>query len=165
MAVVSATPAFAVPGYTFTKMFGKEVNTSTASTCLATELANCKTGVTGAEPGQFNTPRGIAVDPATVAGVAGDIYVADSGNFRVQKLGPAGEFILMFGREVNETKVAEFNEAGNPHKITAAEENLCTQAEVSGGAKCKIGVVSAARAQLPSRNRTRSRSIARPPVL
>jgi hypothetical protein len=46
----------------------------------------------------------------------------------------------MFGREVDETKVNEFKEAGNPHKITEAEENVCTAAS---GDVCTSGVQSA----------------------
>jgi DNA-binding beta-propeller fold protein YncE len=38
-------------------------------------------GTTGSGDGQFNSPRGIAVDSS------GNIYVADTGNHRVQKFG------------------------------------------------------------------------------
>jgi DNA-binding beta-propeller fold protein YncE len=43
-------------------------------------------GERGSEPGQFHGPRGVGVD------AAGNIYVSDSGNWRVQKIGPDGAF-------------------------------------------------------------------------
>lgn len=42
--------------------------------------------------GQFNAPRGVATD------AAGNIYVADTGNARVQKFSPEGNFLAAFGK-------------------------------------------------------------------
>lgn len=83
-------------------------------------------------PGALVEAHGIAVAANT-----GDVYVADRGGERVIEYSEAGTFILMFGREVNETKTSEFNEPGNPHQITEAEENLCT---LASGNTCKVGV-------------------------
>jgi tripartite motif-containing protein 71 len=44
-------------------------------------------GSTGSKPGQFLRPQGISVDPS------GNVYVADTGNHRVQKFDPQGRFI------------------------------------------------------------------------
>jgi DNA-binding beta-propeller fold protein YncE len=44
-----------------------------------------------AEPGKFWGPRGIAVDPQ------GNLYVTDTGNKRVQKFSPDGQFIQLWG--------------------------------------------------------------------
>jgi hypothetical protein len=49
-------------------------------------------GSTGSEAGQFNGPKGVAVDQATH-----DVYVADSGNHRVDKFDEAGVFIEAWG--------------------------------------------------------------------
>ncbi|HEX2097250.1 MAG TPA: hypothetical protein VHF50_07780, partial [Solirubrobacterales bacterium] len=49
-------------------------------------------GVTG---GLFENPRGVAVVEST-----GQVYVADTGNDRIQRLSAAGEFELAFGRGV-----------------------------------------------------------------
>src|SRR5437660_10191424 len=49
-------------------------------------------GSAGAGRGEFNDPRGLATDGA------GDLYVADHGNNRVQKLGPTGRFLGIWGR-------------------------------------------------------------------
>jgi len=64
----------------------------------------CFAGSEGHGAGQFNWPQGVTVD------ANGDLYVAEvpkfgegSEGFRVQKFTPSGEFILMFGREVNKT--------------------------------------------------------------
>lgn len=47
-------------------------------------------GSHGSLPGEFDNPRGITVDPY------GDIYVADSGNNRVEKFTSTGKFLLSF---------------------------------------------------------------------
>jgi NHL repeat len=78
--------------------------------------------------GVLSGPQGIAVDQSS-----GDVYVADAGEARVEKFGPAGEFILMFGRDVNKTKAAEV--------ATQAEKDVCTAVEVSLDAvECQAGV-------------------------
>jgi DNA-binding beta-propeller fold protein YncE len=50
------------------------------------------TGGQGKGRGQFDKPRGVATD------ADGNIYVADSGNSRIQKFSPDGEFISVFGK-------------------------------------------------------------------
>ena len=49
-------------------------------------------GETGSEPGQFATPTNIAIDDQ------GNIYVSETGGFRVQKLAQKGEPLTIFGR-------------------------------------------------------------------
>ena len=93
-------------------------------------------GSQGEAAGQFQLPRGVAVDESSDAS-KGDVYVADQNNDRVEKFDAVGDFVLMFGREVNETKVNEFNEAGNPHNVEEWEENVCAAAS---GNTCKTGV-------------------------
>ena len=61
----------------------------------------CKSGASGEGIGQFNAPRGIAID--NTPGGNGDVYVVDDNNFRVQKFTAAGTPILMFGKQVNKT--------------------------------------------------------------
>src|SRR5262245_6234 len=48
-------------------------------------------GTLGSGAGQFNWPRGIGVD------AAGNVYVADSGNDRVEKFTAGGAFITAWG--------------------------------------------------------------------
>ena len=50
----------------------------------------CKAGIEGSGAGQLTRPGGLAVDGA------GGVYVWDRENHRVQKFGPAGNFLLMF---------------------------------------------------------------------
>ncbi|HEY73950.1 MAG: hypothetical protein B6I35_13355 [Anaerolineaceae bacterium 4572_32.2] len=50
-------------------------------------------GSEGAAPGQFQMPRDVAVGPD------GSVYVVDSGNDRIQKFTPDGEFVAAWGRE------------------------------------------------------------------
>lgn len=71
----------------------------------------CQTGTSGDGRGQLNRPVGLAVDDA------GNVYVYEWENLRVQKFSPAGEFLVMFGGEVNKTKVDE--------AAPEAEQNVC----------------------------------------
>jgi len=50
-------------------------------------------GGLGGEPGLFDNPRGIAVDKA------GNIYVADKDNNRIQKFSKEGDLITLIGKE------------------------------------------------------------------
>ncbi|HYP55461.1 MAG TPA: hypothetical protein VEQ41_04070, partial [Solirubrobacterales bacterium] len=82
----------------------------------------CKAGAAGPGKGQLNWPMGLAVDPS------GNVYVFEFLNRRVQKFSSEGEFLLMFGGDVNQTKVGE----GAP----AAQRNLCTD---ESGDVCQAG--------------------------
>ena len=67
-------------------------------------------------------PRSVAVDPAS-----GEVYVVDGTSTRVWKFSSAGEFELLFGKNVNATP-------GTP------TPNLCTAADLqASGAKCGPG--------------------------
>jgi hypothetical protein len=92
----------------------------------------CQAGQSGgASAGQL--PDGKA---GRVAGVAldatGDVYIAEGStgnitgeeeNFRVQKFDPEGNFLLMWGGEVNKTSSA----------------NICTKADLEAGDRCGAG--------------------------
>lgn len=95
----------------------------------------CREGVEGPGPGQFgrDSLKGIAVDSQ------GDLYTYESvsageereGNFshnRVQKFTPSGEFLLMFGGDVNEG-------GGTPSN----PGNVCTAADLADGDRCNGG--------------------------
>ena len=69
-------------------------------------------GKEGMGAGEFKGPTGVAVEPST-----GDVYVVDGKNLRVQKFGAAGEFILVFGKSVDETTGADV--------CTAASHDVC----------------------------------------
>ncbi len=70
-------------------------------------------GSPGSGSGQLTNPQGIAVEQ----GGSGAVYVADTGNARVQKFTASGSFVLMFGKGVNQTT------SGNV--CTAASGNTC----------------------------------------
>lgn len=85
----------------------------------------CKGGSGGSAPGQFGAvaetegegPQGIAVD------ASGNVYVVDSENHRIQKFGPDGKFLLMFGGDVN----------------VADGSDVCTAGDIEGGDVCGAG--------------------------
>jgi hypothetical protein len=65
-----------------------------ASPSAAQEYTVTFHGVIGQEGvgfGEFLNPAGISLDPA------GNLYVADSGNHRIQRLTQAGEYTTIFG--------------------------------------------------------------------
>ena len=68
-----------------------------AGTAYALFLQLGQFGSQGSGSGQFQTPKGVAVDQAT-----GDVYVADSGNARVQKFDGTGVFIAAWGYGVTD---------------------------------------------------------------
>jgi hypothetical protein len=78
----------------------------------------CQAGRPGSGPGQFDLLNGIAIDPE------GYVYVSDEANNRVQKFNLSGQFVRMFGREVN----------------TTTGEDVCTQTQVESGDECGAGV-------------------------
>jgi DNA-binding beta-propeller fold protein YncE len=50
-------------------------------------------GGVGSRPGEFNSPRGFSMD------AAGNVYVADDANHRIQKLSNVGEVLAVWGRD------------------------------------------------------------------
>jgi hypothetical protein len=79
-------------------------------------------GQEGTGAGDLHGPTGVAIQQST-----GDVYVVDAKNLRVQKFGPNHEFILAFGKEVDETKISDG---------AASEANVCT---ATSGDVCKAG--------------------------
>lgn len=111
--------------------WGVRTGSAQAETCDATP-PGCRAGLPGGGKGQIAEPHGVALD------AAGNVYVEEvvpetrtfgEKSFRVQKFDPAGNFLLMFGGEVNKTKTALPGSS-------ETERNLCT--EVSGDV-CGVG--------------------------
>ncbi|HET8814502.1 MAG TPA: SMP-30/gluconolactonase/LRE family protein [Solirubrobacterales bacterium] len=80
----------------FVLVFGKEVNKTKVEAggteaeknlCTAASGNVCKAGVAGSGNGQLSAPRGIA------ATSGGNLWVADTGNNRIQKFGSTGNFL------------------------------------------------------------------------
>jgi DNA-binding beta-propeller fold protein YncE len=88
----------------------------------------CQQGLSGEGKGQMEfLLGGIAVDGA------GNVWVGDLENLRVQKFSPSGQFLLMAGGEVNKTKIEE----GAP----AEQQNVCP---VAPGDVCQAGKAGSA---------------------
>ncbi len=78
----------------------------------------------------FELPESVAVSPN------GNVYVSDSRRNRIEELTPTGELVLMFGWDVNKTKVS----ANAPQ----SERNVCTAASTD---TCQAGVRGTAAGQ------------------
>jgi hypothetical protein len=111
----------------FVSMFGEQVNETTGGNiCTAASGNVCQAGAGGSETGALQQPEGITANPST-----GDVYVQDEANWRVDEYTADGQFVAMFGREVNETK----DNATPP--ASEAEKNICTATSKD---TCKAGV-------------------------
>jgi hypothetical protein len=76
-------------GGTLVRMWGWGVDDGTNS--FQTCTSSCEAGIAGSGDGQFNDPMGIGLDST------GNVYVADTGNDRVQKFTSDGNFQMQFG--------------------------------------------------------------------
>ncbi len=85
---------------------------------------NALTGGQGKGRGQFDKPRGVTTD------AAGNTYVADSGNSRIQKFSSEGEFISAFGKpgtgegELREPNAVAIDSAGDIYVVDALNHRL-----------------------------------------
>jgi hypothetical protein len=80
----------------FLAAWGKDVVAGGATgyeVCIA--AASCQAGQAGGRGGELDWPTAIATD------AAGNVYVADTGNQRIQKFDSSGNFLLAWGRDVN----------------------------------------------------------------
>jgi hypothetical protein len=83
----------------FLRAWGWGVQNGEEKLQTCTTGTGCRPGSGGGGAGQFTSPLGTAVDSDPLSASVGDVYVVDAGNNRVEKFGPDGEFLLMFGGE------------------------------------------------------------------
>jgi len=80
--------------------FGKGVDQSTGGDiCTAASHDTCQPGTAGSQAGEFSKPTFVAVDNSTNPSdpSAGDVYVADTANNKIQKFAPDGSLITSWG--------------------------------------------------------------------
>jgi hypothetical protein len=96
-------------------------------------------GSTGSEASQFTgatSPGALAVNGTGAGGVAaGDFYVLDTGNRRIQEFSKTGSFIRMWGKEVDKTP-------GTTHPDTCTAVNI-TAGDTCGAAAAVSGAAGA----------------------
>ena len=99
--------------------WGTKVNKTTGGNiCTIESMDACQPGEFGHEAGGFFYPDSVGVAPN------GNVYVVEGGaNRRVQEFKADGEFVLMFGWNVNKAKVALGAGA------TQEEKDICVKAE------------------------------------
>lgn len=101
--------------------FGEGVRNGAGELQTCTTATGCQAGSQqqNGHPGQID-PRSIGVDP-----VSHDVYVTNFTHLEVEKYSPNGEFILMFGKEVNKTAVAKHASEAEQNVCTASSHDLC----------------------------------------
>jgi hypothetical protein len=143
LALLAASPAGAAPvANRFLPLahFGRGVNKATgANVCGAKE--ECQPGRENDEAGGFFDPKGVAVDNDPASPDFGNVYVADTVNRRVQELTATGQFVRMFGWDVNQTKVEAGAALQSERNVCTAESKDVCQAGVEGAAAGQFGPV------------------------
>ena len=90
----------------------------------------------GEKSNRLSNPSSVAVDDSAGSS-AGDIYVTDPANRRVEKFTSTGEFLFMIGKEVNETEVKQPGSSEAQQDLCTAEsDDICkegTQSSEPGG--------------------------------
>ncbi len=122
------TPAWTVLCGTLACLAALGMAPSGASASQARLLAGTFGAASNPAPFPANPyPLGGSAEHLAVDSTSHDVYVADSGNHRVEKFDAAGNFLFMLGKEVNKGKVEEGGK-------TEAEQNLCAVGE-----ECQAG--------------------------
>jgi hypothetical protein len=141
--------------------------TQALQTCTVT----CHRAIEGAGAGQFESPQGVTVDNNLLSSSRGDVYVLDARNHRVEKFGPEGEFLLMWGGEVNsETKgdvclAGEVCQGGKEGKGQGEFEGLGNEGAIAVGANGAVYVGDSERVQVFSPSGIYQSAIAVPGAL
>jgi hypothetical protein len=83
----------------FLRAWGKDVDSTTAGTgfeiCTAASGDTCQAGTAGGLGGEMSFPVGVATDGA------GNVYVSEGGNHRIQKFDSSGTWQRAWGKNVN----------------------------------------------------------------
>jgi hypothetical protein len=95
----NVTPALAKTIHVFDASFGELVDkTTSANVCTVASEDVCQEGEEGSGNGQFKNPTAVAVNSSTslTEPAAGDVYVVDKGNNRVERFSSTGAFLGQF---------------------------------------------------------------------
>jgi sugar lactone lactonase YvrE len=94
--------------------------------CVAANGDTCRAGTSGALGGELRSPDGVATD------AAGNVYVADADNNRIQKFDSSGNFLRAWGKNVVATGSPD--DTGSGAEICVAASGDTCQAGSVGGA-------------------------------
>ena len=138
--LLAAPAALAAPvpsKLTLTGHFGKEVDKTGADFCTAKEV--CQPGRESGEAGGFLEPRSAAVNEDASSPMFGDVYISDGQNHRVQVLTSSGQFVSMFGWDVDQTKVETSGASQAERNVCTAESKDVCEPGVGGSAPGQFG--------------------------
>jgi hypothetical protein len=108
--------------------------------CTVVSKDTCQPGGESSIAGGFKHPYSVAVAPPVPPATIGNVYVGDITNARVQEFTPTGEFVLMFGWDVNRTKVEEGASQTERNVCTAVSKDVCQAGEPGTGLSGQIGL-------------------------
>src|SRR6266542_2925016 len=110
---------------TWDRAWGKDVvATGGVDFEICTVAADCKAGSVGGLGGELNGPAGVVTD------AAGNVYVADGSNQRIQKFDSSGGFLRAWGKDVAS---AGPGNTGTGFEICVAANGDTCQAGTGGG--------------------------------
>jgi hypothetical protein len=121
LASLAATPARASTGV-WERAWGKDVGGPGVGICIV--AASCQGGTSGTNPGEFDTPNGVATD------AAGNLYVGDTDQSLVDVFDPSGNFIRAWSSANRSADVA-IGQSGNVY-ITEIDNNRVTEFSPTG---------------------------------
>ncbi|MGO9922342.1 MAG: SMP-30/gluconolactonase/LRE family protein, partial [Isosphaeraceae bacterium] len=116
---------------------------------VCTKATGCHAGVEGSGGGQFNDPRGIAVNPNT-----GNLYVSDAGNNRIEEFSATASFMRAFnsessGRNLKSPNGLAIDSSGNVW-VADSQNNRIVEFNESGGYESAFGSEGSGNGQLKS---------------
>jgi len=119
----------------FQRAWGKGVNGGGVFE-VCTVASSCQAGTTGGLGGEMNIPLGVATD------AAGNVYVSDRNNNRIQKFDSSGNFLRAWGKDVIQSGHTGDTGTGFEICTVAADCQVGTSGGLGGEMNIPFGVTT-----------------------